>query len=97
MLDLFGNTIPELEPARDPEAEQRYREVVLVVSDGFPVQKLAAIGIDVGPVIERTLAEGVLGPDLKPFHPLDKTAWSEELEALDDATILLFASLPPHN
>jgi len=97
MFDLFGHPIPEPEPASDPEAEQRYRVVVLVVRGGFPAQKLAAIGVAVGPVIERMLADGVIGPDLKPFHPLDKTAWSEESDALDDATIRLFASLPPHN
>jgi hypothetical protein len=96
MFDLFGHPIPEPEPACDPESEQRYREVVLVVRDGFPVQKLAAIGIDHVPLIERMLAEGVIGLDLKPLHPLDKTGWSEELEALDDALIRLFARASRH-
>jgi hypothetical protein len=38
MFDLFGHPIPKPELARDPEAEQRCREVVLVVKDGFPAQ-----------------------------------------------------------
>jgi hypothetical protein len=41
------------EPARDPEAEQRYREVVLVVRGGFPAQKLAATGVDQEPLTKR--------------------------------------------
>src|SRR3954452_6421169 len=88
---------PEAEPARvaEAEAEQRYRDLVLVVRDGVPVRKLTAIGIDPEPLIDRMSAEGVIGADLKPLHPVYLTNLDEEVEALDDATIRLFASFPP--
>ena len=91
MLDPFEFFYrPEPEPKPDEDAEQRYRDLVLVVRDGIPVRKLTAIGIDPEPVIARMLADGVIGPDLKPVHPIDK--W-EEAEVLDGAQIRLFASV----
>jgi len=91
MLDPFEFFYhPEPEPEPDEDPEQHYRDLVVVIRDGIPVRKLAAIGIDPEPVIARMLADGVIGPDLKPLHPIDK--W-EEAEALEDAQIRLFSSV----
>jgi hypothetical protein len=49
MLDPFEflyHSEPEPEP--DEDAEQRYRDLVVVVRDGIPVRKLADVGIDPG-------------------------------------------------
>jgi hypothetical protein len=93
MLDPFEFFYhPEPEPEPDEDAEQRYRDLVLVVRDGIPVRKLAAIGINPGPVIARMLVDGVIGPDLKPLRPIDQYEW-KEVEALEGAQISWFASV----
>jgi hypothetical protein len=91
MLDPF-HFFYHPEPEPDEETEQRYRDLVLVVRDGIPVRKLTAIGIDPVPMIARMQADGMIGPDLKPLHPIDKNCWSE-LDALDGALIRLFAEI----
>jgi hypothetical protein len=90
MCDLFGHPIPEPAPPCDVEAKHRYRNLVLVVRNGVPVGKLAAIGIDPEPVIARMPADEVIGPNSTPLHPLDTSMWSKEVEELNHAMIRLF-------
>src|SRR4051812_43962025 len=92
MLDPFHFFYhPETGPVRDEEAEQRYRDLVLVVRGGVPIRKTVA-GLRLDPtVIERLKADGIIDAALKPIRPIDQSCWSEEFADLDAAMIRLFA------
>src|SRR3954452_841911 len=95
MLDPFHFFYhPETGPVRDEEAEQRYRDLVLVVRGGVPILKtVAALHFDPA-VIARLKADDIIDAALKTIRPIDQSVWSEEYADLDAAMIRLFADQP---
>ena len=60
----------------------------------LPVRKLADVGIDPEPVIARMLADGVIGPDLKPLHPINKVGESRCVGGCPDKAVRVGMNAP---